>query len=285
MGGLIIDVSDMHNIYSELILAPEAVIELARRGIFFDVPRRSIDDKSKVNCLAKALALCQVSWLAVQSIARHICDLPISLTEIHTLIHIGFASCLYLLWWLKPKNIGDATRVSTQLYQDDIAELLIFHEADDATEIGGIDLSNDSWHGLGPRVPENILLSTQPLEVNTNDLKTMTPAPNNRTTDAFDYQALCSTAAPITKILRSGESLDCGIGVRSDYGAGIFRSVKYELSDKDILRWTRASSKLQSLAAQGRLYDTTLNMRYFRSRTSNIKGGSALRFMGLSNPK
>lgn len=57
-----------------------------------------IDDRSKANILQKALILIQVSWMALQCIVRKAQGLPITLLEIHTMVHVICALMLYLIW-------------------------------------------------------------------------------------------------------------------------------------------------------------------------------------------
>ena len=82
------------------------------KRLFFDeLSRESISAKSKADLLAKGLAVCQVSWLMVQSIARHIAKLPLTLLEIHTVVHIFIALSMYCAWLRKPKSVLAPTRI------------------------------------------------------------------------------------------------------------------------------------------------------------------------------
>jgi hypothetical protein len=99
MGGLVVDVSDMHHRYKFLTLSPEAVIRLAEQGHFFAMSERAIKDKSKADVLAKGLVCFQVTWLLVQCIARKASGYPISLLELHTFVHVICALMMYALWF------------------------------------------------------------------------------------------------------------------------------------------------------------------------------------------
>ena len=125
MGGFTVDVSNLHNTWKQPILTADAIIELAQRGIFFDIATNSINDKSKADLLAKGLIICQVSWLVVQSIARAYAQLPLSLLEVHTMVHVVCAVIMYLLWWWKPKDVGSSTLVDVASYQATMAEMLV----------------------------------------------------------------------------------------------------------------------------------------------------------------
>ena len=129
MGGFVVDLSSIHNTLQEVVLTYSAVAELARRGHFIDdVSSNAIKDKSKANLLAKGLVVCQVSWLVVQSIARYRSGLPLSLLEIHTLIHVFCALWMYILWWWKPKDIGGPNLIDITSVYGDLAEMLIFNK-------------------------------------------------------------------------------------------------------------------------------------------------------------
>ncbi|KAF6820078.1 hypothetical protein CPLU01_12852 [Colletotrichum plurivorum] len=65
-----------------------------------------IDDRSKTDVIQKALVLIQVSWMALQCIVRKVQGLPITLLEIHTMVHVVCALILYLFWIHKPLDIS-----------------------------------------------------------------------------------------------------------------------------------------------------------------------------------
>lgn len=101
MGGFVVDVDKYSNGPSQLTITPIGVLELSRRGHFLNVSRDSINDKSKANLLAKGLVFLQVSWMVVQCIARKASGYPISMLEVHTLVHVVCASAMYALWFHK----------------------------------------------------------------------------------------------------------------------------------------------------------------------------------------
>ncbi|AEO69224.1 uncharacterized protein THITE_2052648 [Thermothielavioides terrestris NRRL 8126] len=82
-----------------LRLTPDGVIELARRDFWIYISRERIDSKSKANTLQKALVLLQVSYSAITCVARRVYGLPLSLLEIHTMVHVISAVLLYALWF------------------------------------------------------------------------------------------------------------------------------------------------------------------------------------------
>jgi len=98
MGGFVVDVSDIHDRYSLLTLQPLGIVELAKKGYFLDISEKSIKDKSKADTIAKLLVCVQVVWMVIECIGRKAEGLPISLLEIHVLIHVACALCMYALW-------------------------------------------------------------------------------------------------------------------------------------------------------------------------------------------
>lgn len=103
---------------------PAGILELAKVGLLPDISEDEIEDKSKADILAKALTCLQAGWFFVQSMARVVKGLPLTLLEIYTLAHIACALSLYYLWLRKPYSVNVPT-----LYDDprimDLAALLI----------------------------------------------------------------------------------------------------------------------------------------------------------------
>jgi hypothetical protein len=91
-----------------LRLTPNGVLQLASLGYFVPVPRSKIDDKSKADILQKSLVMIQVIWMATQCTVRKVYGLPLSLLEVHTMVHVFCALIMYLFWMevraVKPKN-------------------------------------------------------------------------------------------------------------------------------------------------------------------------------------
>ena len=149
MGGCITsDVAKLSNKISTATLTSSGVLELARVGKYLDVPLDQIRDKSKANVLGKTLVLLQALWFLVQAIARVLADYPITLLEIHTMVHVGCALAMYALWWevgsvnksvptplicrfQKPLDVSDPLPVDLSDCMDTLALLLIaspFHQ-------------------------------------------------------------------------------------------------------------------------------------------------------------
>lgn len=78
---------------------PAAIILLAERGYWIHIRKQDIDDKSKAGTVQKGLVLLQVLWTVTQAIGRHLSGLPLSLLEIHTIVHVICAIFLYACWF------------------------------------------------------------------------------------------------------------------------------------------------------------------------------------------
>ncbi|KAL4732653.1 hypothetical protein ACLX1H_001671 [Fusarium chlamydosporum] len=103
---------------------PAAIILLAERGHWIHIRKQDIDDKSKADTVQKALVLVQVLWMVTQSIGRRISNLPISLLELHTIVHVICAIFLYACWFEKPLNIQESIVIQTEGFTGELAALL-----------------------------------------------------------------------------------------------------------------------------------------------------------------
>ncbi|UPK92651.1 hypothetical protein LCI18_003586 [Fusarium solani-melongenae] len=87
--------------------SPETVSWLAKQNIWIEVLQKTIDDKSKADIFQKILVVIQVLWMVTQCIARSVYDLPLTLLEIHTMVHVACAVFLYICWFRKPLNVQE----------------------------------------------------------------------------------------------------------------------------------------------------------------------------------
>ncbi|KAF4982285.1 hypothetical protein FZEAL_2071 [Fusarium zealandicum] len=124
MGGLEVDVTDIEHFTARwatrgslqsgsLRLSVNGVLQLAKLGHFIPIPRSKIDDKSKADTLQKFLVMTQVIWMALQCIVRKAYGLPVSLLEIHTMVHVLCAVVMFIFWFKKPKDMMDPEVVDT----------------------------------------------------------------------------------------------------------------------------------------------------------------------------
>jgi hypothetical protein len=123
MGGFVLDVSPLHDYHGTMTLTHHAILELAKDGLFLPMKKQSIRDKSKADFLAKGLVLCQVSFLIIQLIARKVQNLPVTLLEIHTSVHVVCALAMYCAWLGKPLDIQDPTRVDELIWNNPLEKL------------------------------------------------------------------------------------------------------------------------------------------------------------------
>lgn len=118
------------------VLTAAQLIEARNRGLFVRLPHLTedeISDRDKGNLLPKLLALLQVSWMAIQIIAR--ATLQISSTPLE-IMAVSFAACAlitYVLLLNHPQDVNtsiyiDASRLPTVYEMGEIAELSpIYH--------------------------------------------------------------------------------------------------------------------------------------------------------------
>ncbi|KAH6645726.1 hypothetical protein BKA67DRAFT_505837, partial [Truncatella angustata] len=84
---------------SILTLSSTGVCQLLQMGHWIPITSDTIDRKSNFNPFEKGLVVLQVYWFATQCITRKIYGLPISLLELHTVIHILSAGIMYSFWF------------------------------------------------------------------------------------------------------------------------------------------------------------------------------------------
>ena len=120
MGGLVLNVKDEVKLRDShgrerATITPWGILRLAEWNMLPDVPKNLIEPKCKSDGLAKALVCVQVLWMMIQTIARRIAGLPITLLEINTLAHIGCAIVLYAIWWFKPQDVTEPVIIDLTL--------------------------------------------------------------------------------------------------------------------------------------------------------------------------
>jgi hypothetical protein len=181
MGGFRVNVQQFSDTMSTAVLSPPAIVTLAQHGVFCDIERSTIQDKSKANSLAKGLVVLQVSWMVVQCIGRKTSELRLTLLEIHTFVHAICAAMMYALWFKKPFSIGEATTISvppglspvvaemTLISRFDVVRLLVTEPSGKGKagiHITAANMQNCEYHEL----PEEIAR----LDVSVDRAKTVT---------------------------------------------------------------------------------------------------------------
>lgn len=121
MGGFIVDITELPEdkrffpgSRKELTLAPETVLFLAEHEpSILNVPSEAeLRDKSKASGLGKAIVCLQATWFLTQFISRLSQGLSASLLELNTAAHAICALLVYLLWWDKPLDVEEPTRIA-----------------------------------------------------------------------------------------------------------------------------------------------------------------------------
>lgn len=82
----------------EATLTPKAVVEIIRSGYTIDIPSGRIEDQSKQDAFQKILVAGQVLWMALQCAVRKCYGLPLTLLEVHTMVHVVCALSMYCFW-------------------------------------------------------------------------------------------------------------------------------------------------------------------------------------------
>ena len=91
-----------HDIYQcepRRVITSEALVRLAEIDVSLEIPRNRINDKSKANTIQKILVCLQVIWMAGQCLMRLHHNLPLSLLEIHTMVHVIYTLSIYICWF------------------------------------------------------------------------------------------------------------------------------------------------------------------------------------------
>jgi hypothetical protein len=99
MGGFEVSVSEIYDDLEKVHLSPNGVLQLAKLGYPLYVSDANIDDKGNANLIQKSLVMLQVTWMATQCITRRAYGLPLTLLEIHTMVHVICALTMYSFWF------------------------------------------------------------------------------------------------------------------------------------------------------------------------------------------
>lgn len=271
MGGFTVDLSCMHDRIKVVTLSPASLLALASRGQFFDIASETISDKSKADLLAKGLIISQVSWLVIQSIARARAQLPLTILEVHTMVHVVCALLMYCFWLRKPKDISEPTRVDSRGCQSILAELLIRNlgptSQDEAMKINFLDSS------ARPVIDtESELLDLRrPLtfKQRTRD----TEASGDLSNEFRRFESV--EGAEYAATLITGQFLPCGLGPGNIIG----HHVLVRLTEKDVVRWNLAAQsilnsaniKMSDDSEDLSIHIPSQHLSYFRPRQLNFE--------------
>ncbi|KAI4094783.1 MAG: hypothetical protein LQ344_002029 [Seirophora lacunosa] len=305
MGGFVIDVSHLHNSLSRLTITPKGVAFLAKYGHFVKIPDSTIQDKSKADTLAKVLVCVQVSWMLVQTISRRIVGYPITLLEVHTLVHVACAIAMYVLWFRKPLDVRDPAWIDFHEYEDLIALMLVrnyglgarvrAHGEGESVPIKSVEhnFANGSESAYLHVYPpsEKSRPATASAESNPQAdpiLRLSPPKSSSLATPrviqhdevhGIDYVLEPSLHGPAACSLVSGESLECGIGpainVQSLWGAqeehqGGGGHLRISLTSRDVRRWTLAAQASRRIGEELYRDSPKPSVNYFTSYAHSI---------------
>jgi hypothetical protein len=109
MGGFVADIDHLHNSLKRVTITPTGVVFMTSQGQCPRIKRSDIQDKSKADILAKGLVCVQVVWTVGQVIERKLASYPLTMLEVHTIVHVVCALLMYGLWIQKPLNVQDPT--------------------------------------------------------------------------------------------------------------------------------------------------------------------------------
>ena len=100
-GGVAIDISPFwHRPY--ITLTPSGIVFLAEIGLLPRLSKQDAQGRSRADAIAKSITCLQASWFFIQGVARVCAGLPLTLLELHTMIHIICALAMYAIWFSKP---------------------------------------------------------------------------------------------------------------------------------------------------------------------------------------
>ena len=118
MGGFAFDTSSAARPFlpesrERIGLTADGMVRLAKHWphLLPRLSQRDIEDKNKSDGLAKLITCWQATWFCVQCICRLVQGLSISLLELNVFGHCICALLIYVLWWTKPKDICEPTRI------------------------------------------------------------------------------------------------------------------------------------------------------------------------------
>ncbi|KAK3359484.1 hypothetical protein B0T25DRAFT_448037 [Lasiosphaeria hispida] len=217
------------------------VLQLAHDGHFLPIPQSTIADKSKADVLQKILVMTQVLWMATQSLARKIYGLPLTLIEVHTMVHVVCALVLFALWIEKPKDVQDPETLDTSKFQDLIA--LMYQES-----LQGFEKVNSSWTYEKPRL-----------------LKILRPPYVDGEPHQDDTEWIDVDEEKEFTVLKPGQTLKFGFGLevvtKEDSPAEDGSKIAVRFYPEDVVRWKRIISAVE--AFEGPIREKTI---YFEDR-------------------
>ena len=304
MGGFVLDISRIHDLHGKMTITHHGVLKLARNGLFLPISEESISDKSKADLLAKGLVICQVGWLAAQCIARKVQGLPISLLEIHTLVHVFCAVTMYLIWLSKPLDINNPTRTDAWIWNGSEGQRLNWEKC--IANMLMLSTHLKSWSSSDKFIETSCAEMDFALDLDCKKVVLQEPRSVGNTRlnvfqhDISQIQSKLDDATYKLQTIRragtakskqgtlsiiTGESIESNVGpalVQSQREGQIERYSRLELlfSEKAVKRWVlglNGSSSIQTLT-DGKIYRSTAESEdqhpYFEPTITNFSSPS-----------
>ena len=220
--------------------------------------------------------------MLIQTVSRRIVGYPITLLEVHTLVHVACAIGMYGLWFQKPLDIRDPAWLDFSDFEDLVALMLVRNygfgarvEVDDQEEPVPIKSSEHRFANGSESaylhlysLPENgekesmrTDIVAREMQSSTSDRITKAPTPHwslagipnlilHDKVGGFDYAIKPHNYGPAICAVTSGQSLECGIGpamnVQQLWGTRSRNQhdghLQISLTSRDVRRWTLAAS-------------------------------------------
>ena len=299
MGGFIVDISHLHNSMSRLTISPKGVAFLAKHGHFLKISDVTIQEKSKAGTLDKALVCIQVSWILVQTISRRIFGYPITLLEVHTLVHVACAIGMYGLWFQKPLDVRDPVWIDASEFEDLIALMLVrnygfgarvsINNQEDPVPIKSVQhrFSNGSesaYLHFYPTVEkdQSVTATVQEMQKQAPARHCSSPATPDvivhHEVSGVDYSLRPSLHGPAVCSLMSGQALECGVGpamsVHNLWDAQEENQheghLQISLTTRDVRRWTLAARASRRIGEELYRDSPKGSVNYFTFHAHNI---------------
>ncbi|EEP78466.1 predicted protein [Uncinocarpus reesii 1704] len=278
MGGVAFDASEFSDYHKRLLVTPTGMRLLNCLGCAPKITREAIEDKSKGDILAKGLVIFQTAWLVLQCIARKVNALPISLLEIHTMVHVVCALMMYSFWFKKPLEVRDPLDLYAEEYKGILAYMAMLtpglgfiHEHRDAAESSWLIYEPATIRSERAPAPSNeiVMLHSRRAADEALNLSTQEPSPRAPV-------SLVETETNPGLQLRKNEIDSYSRFGFKDY---IFPSgdVPRKMSEKDVRRWELAASairrypQLKEIARFGREFFTDEDRDFVAEYLPNIQ--------------
>ncbi|OCK96707.1 uncharacterized protein K441DRAFT_551251 [Cenococcum geophilum 1.58] len=157
MGGFVVPEKVYDTVLKEIPPAERGTIKrltLTPHGLLSLITAKEVLDKSNANTLTKAIVVWQALWMIVQVIGRTASHFPVTLLELHTVLHTFCAVAMYITWWHKPVDIQTPSTVPFVVDGDEKEKLTTSHNDRDMvfSLIKGTDLP-DPTSALEPPRP------------------------------------------------------------------------------------------------------------------------------------